>query len=976
MNKKRILKINFKKIIAVLMAVVITAVSLQYISCKEITVNAAGEFPVSGVHTGTLSHGSYHKLTGLKESTGATVIESDTMTSEGESRACFCLSPGESQTTKAGAYKSAMYTSGYGIKYYKSMIAFYYDHKDNYKADAVRYAATIFIWRTVILERNHKGNFAASAYEGNGFKTGFVASMKNLMGYSDTTASNLYDKAYGYIKKGANGDYDSKVKLLKWTATKSQTMLTGKPYSDKSCKIKFTKALSEDNGVSIKGTEYTVYSDAKCTKKVKVLMMDNAGTDVMTLSADGTYADTVTYYVKETKAVTGTVSNKDKAAMSFSIDWSAVKDGENGGLAVIGAKKVVTTKSWLKNVKNIEGQFVDDVPNISVTAYKVDGQNGKPLAGAVFQIQAWDKNQNKYVNITAASNLGHTVSGTITTGTDGMATSAKLYYTGKNLGKFKIEEIKAPAGYMCHNDSKEFNIKSGTTTTQAVQSVGYTFKNDKMPVFTQIYVVKNDGDTGEPLTTAGFTLYEASVLTVKGVSTYMGHKYANAYMEFEQEKNKEGLTNKYAVRQIPEGYYTIEETKVPLGYSIGSGTGFYNSSPFGRPLSEVRGKDSPYRYMKLVYGGEDGVYECDMNAVTHEFTVANTPTPNFTIVVENTQAAGSLVINKKDDKTNEPLAGAKFTVWEVSRDNYNKAGYIPDAENGDVVYTEAVTDERGKCEFGTDYARYKLDSNGKPIINENGDVVKRDDNDHSCCKYGLKAEHYYMIVEEAAPDGYRLPKYPVTKFYVSADEAKNTASIEISDNPLSYDHHLSFEKALNITNEKAQLDLNIHKVSTSRTGKESVAIKGAEFALYRVEKIVTDDEALSDEQIALEDNNNNGIDNTTEGIISKDTVITDNSDVGADEEVGNEIDYSVLSNENYIDFDYSTITPIVKDIVTDENGNATVSKILEEGAYVLVETRAPKNYLKADPQYIYIDYATLMSTAEYSIEVQDEEFDL
>lgn len=250
-KKKSILKINFKRMLAALMAVVMTAISLQPVSLPEMT-KAAGEFPVSGVHSGTLSHGSYHKLTNLKASTGATVIEADTMTSEGESRACFCMSPGESQTTKSGTYKSATYASGYGLKYYKSMIAFYYDNRDDYKTDAVRYAANIFIWRTVILERNHKGNFAASAYDDSGFKAGFIASMKNLMGYSDTTASNLYDKAYGYIKKGANGDYDSKVKLLKWTATKSQTMLTGKPYADKSCRIKFTKSLSEDNGVSIK----------------------------------------------------------------------------------------------------------------------------------------------------------------------------------------------------------------------------------------------------------------------------------------------------------------------------------------------------------------------------------------------------------------------------------------------------------------------------------------------------------------------------------------------------------------------------------------------------------------------------------------------------------------------------------------------------------------------------------------------------
>ncbi|MFR1225400.1 hypothetical protein [Eubacterium sp.] len=154
------------------------------------------KFSVSGVHTGTLTHGSYKTLSGLYASTNAKVCEADTMNSEGDSRAAFCLSPGVSETAKKDAYKSATYKSGYGIKYYKALIAFYYDNKDAYKTDAVRFATQFFVWRTVILERNHKGNFAASAYDGNGFKSGFVATMKSLMGYSDDTAKKLYDKAW------------------------------------------------------------------------------------------------------------------------------------------------------------------------------------------------------------------------------------------------------------------------------------------------------------------------------------------------------------------------------------------------------------------------------------------------------------------------------------------------------------------------------------------------------------------------------------------------------------------------------------------------------------------------------------------------------------------------------------------------------------------------------------------------------------
>ena len=146
------LKRHVRQIIAAVL-VMVMMVSLVTGYQQEKTVKAAGSFPASGVHTGTLSHGSYHRLSGLYSSTNAKVCEADTMSSEGDSRASFCMSPGVSETTKAGAYKSSTYQSGYGIKYYKALISFYYDTKGDYKTDAVRYATQFFVWRTVVLEK-------------------------------------------------------------------------------------------------------------------------------------------------------------------------------------------------------------------------------------------------------------------------------------------------------------------------------------------------------------------------------------------------------------------------------------------------------------------------------------------------------------------------------------------------------------------------------------------------------------------------------------------------------------------------------------------------------------------------------------------------------------------------------------------------------------------------------------------------------
>lgn len=322
---------KFKRITAALMAVVMVMSLCGYVA-PQTTVRAADSFPTTGVHKGTLSHGSYHSLSGLYDSTGAKVIEADMMTSSGATRDCFCLSPGVSQTAKAHAYTSANYTSGYGIKYYKALMAFYYDCKGDYRTDAVRYAAQIFVWRTVVLERNHKGNFAASAYDGSGFRSGFIASMRNLMGYSTETATKLYNKAYSYIKDGANGVYNNKVALLKWTANASQTMLTGKVYSDKQVKIKIDKDLDHTgSGISLSGTQYELREGKKTGTKVGTFTLNKSGIDTITLKEDGAYDSTVKYYLVETKNVAGTTSNKDNDPAEFSIDWSKIRDGGNGG---------------------------------------------------------------------------------------------------------------------------------------------------------------------------------------------------------------------------------------------------------------------------------------------------------------------------------------------------------------------------------------------------------------------------------------------------------------------------------------------------------------------------------------------------------------------------------------------------------------------------------------------------------------------
>ena len=117
---------------------------------------------------------------------------------------------------------------------------------------------------------------------------GFIASMKSLMGYSDKTASNLYNKAYSYIKNGADGAYNNKVALLMWVASYSQTMLTGKVYSNKEVKVKINKDLDQSgSGISLSGTKYEIHEGSKNGTKVGTFTLDKNGIDTVLLKKEG-----------------------------------------------------------------------------------------------------------------------------------------------------------------------------------------------------------------------------------------------------------------------------------------------------------------------------------------------------------------------------------------------------------------------------------------------------------------------------------------------------------------------------------------------------------------------------------------------------------------------------------------------------------------------------------------------------------------
>lgn len=81
------------------------------------------------------------------------------------------------------------------------------------------------------------------------------------------------------------------------------------------------------SGISLAGTKYEIHEGSKNGTKVGTFTLDKNGIDTVLLKKDGIYDKTVSYYIKETKNVAGTTSNKNKKAMTFDINWGKIKDG-------------------------------------------------------------------------------------------------------------------------------------------------------------------------------------------------------------------------------------------------------------------------------------------------------------------------------------------------------------------------------------------------------------------------------------------------------------------------------------------------------------------------------------------------------------------------------------------------------------------------------------------------------------------------
>ena len=213
-----------------------------------------------------------------------------------------------------------------------------------------------------------------------------------------------------------------------------------------------------------------------------------------------------------------------------------------------------------------------------------------------------------------------------------------LYRTDEN-GEIRIEGLKpgksvvvtetqAPPGYLIDTQSQTVQIKEGRT-------VSLTFKNQPKG---ELIIQKRDSATGQPLSGAEFRLTTAAGCEV-GLDGVIGDSTLTQNGIFTTDANGEiHITN------LAPGAYVITEIKAPTGYVM----------------------DQPSTNVVIGANGD-----------------------TQTVVIKNSKA-GSLIIDKRNPLTGEPLEGVTFKVTTATGE------FVPD-ENGYISSNGLYfTDKDGK----------------------------------------------------------------------------------------------------------------------------------------------------------------------------------------------------------------------------------------------------------------------------------------
>jgi len=287
-------------------------------------------------------------------------------------------------------------------------------------------------------------------------------------------------------------------------------------------------------------------------------------------------------------------------------------------------------KALYPTTTNLSAKTTLSLSTSKVSITKIDSRTKAGLAGAEFVL--YDNSGKKITSWTST-------------------TKAHIIQNLPN-GTYTLKETKAPAGYKISKESTKFTI------TDKNRNITLNVENT---IYSKVSIVKIDSKTKVALAGAEFVLYDNSGKKITSwTSTGKAH----------------------VIQNLPNGTYTLKETKAPAGYKISKESTTFTISDTNRDLTV---KVENTALTKLV-----NIVKIDKST--------GQPLAGAHLVVKNEK--GDIIadfVSTEEPYVIKDLADGKYSVYEVEApDGYKKseATYYFTISDGNTVASVTVENEK------------------------------------------------------------------------------------------------------------------------------------------------------------------------------------------------------------------------------------------------------------------------------------------
>lgn len=287
-------------------------------------------------------------------------------------------------------------------------------------------------------------------------------------------------------------------------------------------------------------------------------------------------------------------------------------------------------KALYPTTSNLSAKTTLNLATSKVSITKIDSKTKQGLAGATFVLY---DNSGKQITTWTSTNGAHII---------------------QNLpnGTYKLKETKAPAGYKISKELTTFTI------SDTKRNIAIKVENT---LYSKVSIIKIDSKTKVALAGAEFVLYDNSGKKITSwTSTGKAH----------------------VIQNLPNGTYTLKETKAPSGYKISKETTTFTISDTNR---DVTVKVENTALTKLV-----NIVKIDKST--------GQPLAGAHLVVKNEK--GETIadfVSTENPYVIKNLADGKYSVYEVAApDGYKKseATYYFTISDGNTVASVTVENEK------------------------------------------------------------------------------------------------------------------------------------------------------------------------------------------------------------------------------------------------------------------------------------------